>query len=436
MNIRIPLALVAMALLMAACTVSNAPPPAVTPQGDLRFLVDPRIGFQHPADPALNRKFDAIWQVALTGDPVDPRRRLTEMRTKNPDFLPAALAEAAIDIRQGLLDAAQTILQPLSDQLPDYTAAHVYDAEIAIARNNTRRAYEIYRALSQRPDAPPTVAERLPVLQNRLMEELFTAARSATDEAAIPILREALTINPAAPRARIALANRLIARKNYDEAMQALDPVISSSEFGKDEVQASLAEIEAGRGQFEQAIARYERLARGNRDPRYTRRLEQIKEDWNAANMPPQFQRAIDTDAVDRADLAVLMYWKVSSVRFAQNLGQPPIAIDIEGVPGRDEIIRAIAIGLYDVDPVTRRVSPLRPINTSTLTRLAARLLLLRGASCAKALPYERDELLRAQRILTACGVTDLSAATAPDAPAGGRTAAALLDEIEKVLAH
>ena len=435
MNRRILLVLVAATLLVGACAVTKTPPPAVAPQGEMRFLVDPRIGFQHPADPVLNRKFDAAWRFVLAGDFVEARRLLTEIRTKNPDDLPAALAEAAIDIRQGQLDAAQMIVQQIEDQAPDYTTARVYDAEIAIARNKTRRAYEIYRALSQQPDAPPTVAERLSILQRRLLEELFTAAQGASDEAAIPILREALTINPAATNARLALANKLIARKSYDEAMQVLDPVISSPEFDKDEVQESLAEIEAGRGQYEQAIARYERLARSNRDSRYARRLEQIKQDWNAANMPPQYQRAIETDAIDRADLAVLIYWKVSSVRFAQNLAEPPIAIDIEGVPGRDEIIRAIAIGLYDVDPVTRRVSPLRPINTSTLTRLAARLLLLHGASCAKSLPYERDELLRAQRILAACGVTDPSATAAPDAPASGRTAAALLDEIEKVLA-
>ena len=442
MNRRILLVLVAATLLVGACAVTKTPPPAVVPQGEMRFLVDPRIGLQHPVDPVLNRKFDAAWRFALAGDFVEARRLLTEIRTKNPEDLPAALAEAAIDIRQGQLDAAQTIVQRLEDQAPDYTAARVYDAEIAIAQNKTRRAYEIYRALSQRPDAPPTVAERLSILQSRLFEELFTAARSASDEAAIPILREALTINPAATNARIALANKLIARKSYDEAMQVLDPLISSPEFDKDEVQESFAEIEAGRGQYEQAIARYERLWRSNRHPatvpiasRYARRLEQIKQDWNAANMPPQYQRAIETDAIDRADLAVLMYWKVSSVRFAQNLGQPPIAIDIEGVPGRDEIIRAIAIGLYDVDPVTRRVSPPRPINTSTLARLAAKLLLVCGASCAKSLPYERDELLRAQRILAACGVTDPSATASPDAPASGRTAAALLDEIEKVLA-
>ena len=149
-----------------------------------------------------------------------------------------------------------------------------------------------------------------------------------------------------------------------------------------------------------------------------------------------QYQKAIESEAIDRSDFAVLLYWKVTSVRFEQNLSAPPIAIDIEGVPGREEIIRAIAIGMYEVDPVTRRVSPLRPINAATLTRLAARLLLVRGASCARAVPYERDDASRAAKILAACGISDPSAAGPSDAPVSGRTAAALLDQIEKVLGH
>ena len=43
------------------------------------------------------------------------------------------------------------------------------------------------------------------------------------------------------------------------------------------------------------------------------------------------------------------------SIRFAQNVPTPPIAIDIADIPGRDEVIRAMALGIYPVDPVTRR---------------------------------------------------------------------------------
>ncbi|HEV8660189.1 MAG TPA: tetratricopeptide repeat protein [Thermoanaerobaculia bacterium] len=434
MNRRTTLALVATTLLMASCANLRTKPPTETPKGENRFLVDPRMGYSQKPSPAVEKRFETAWRSFIAGDYVDALRRFGDIRSKNPEYLPAELGEAAVEIAQGKFDSALALVQRAEDRAPDYTAARIYEAEIAAAQHRTRSAYDIYRSLSLRPDAPPTVAERVNTLQNQLFEELFAAAQTAPDEEAIRLLREALTINAGASNARVLLAHKLIARKQFEEARQVLDPLLSSADFDKTDVQEALAEIEVGRGQYEQAIARYERLFRLNRDARYAHRLEQIKQEFNAANMPPQVQRAIESEAIDRSDFAVLLYWKVTSVRFAQNLGIPPIAIDIEGVPGREEMIRAIAIGLYDVDPVTRRVSPLRPINTATLTRLAARVLLVRGASCARAVPYERDESARAEKVLAACGVSDPSGGVAPDAPVGGRAAAALLDQIERIL--
>jgi thioredoxin-like negative regulator of GroEL len=438
LNKRILLTLVGATTLLAACAGTGGAPATTTarPQSDNRFLIDPRIGESHPADPSLDRRFDAAWRFFLAGDYVEAHRRLAAIRSKNPGYAPAALADAAVEIKQGQLDSARAIVQHAEEQAPDSVAARVYEAEIVFAEHRTRAAFDIYRALAQRPDAPTTVAERLATLQSREFEELFAAAQGTNDEEAIRLLREALTLNAGASNARILLANRLIARKSYDEARQVLEPLVNSAEADKPEVQGALAEIEVGRGQYEQAIARYDRLARITRDPRYVRRLDEVKQEWSAANMPPQYQRAIESESIDRADLAVLTYWKVTSIRFAQNLGTPPIAIDIEGVPGREEIIRAIATGLYDVDPVTRRVSPLRTINASTLERLAGKLLLIRGASCARSVPYERDESLRAQKILAACAVNDPIANEPEDAPVSGKTAAAMLDDVETALGH
>lgn len=429
MNRRILSAIAAMALLMAACAGTRTPPPALTPRGEDRFLVDPRAGYTQTAPPQVERKFDSAWRFFLAGNDVEARRRVADIRLHYPEYLPAALAEAAVDIRQGQLDSARVIVQRVEDQAPDYTAARIYEAEIALAEHHARAAYDIYRALSERPNAPPTVAERVSMLKSRVFEELVVASQTAADDEAARLLREALEINASALNARILLANKLIARRSFEEARQVLEPVISSPDFDRPEVQESLAEIEAGRGQYQEAIARYDRLARSDSDPRFSRRLEQIKQAWTAANMPPQYQRAIESESIDRADLAVLMYWKLTSVRFAQNLGSPPIAIDIEGVPGREEMIRAIAIGLYDVDPVTRRVAPLRTVNAATLQRLAARLLSIRGAVCARSLP-DRD----AQRILTACAVTDPAGNVPPETPVTGRAAAALLDQVQRVL--
>lgn len=418
------MALVATALLVVSCGGTSAPAPSTTPAGEDRYVIDPRTGFGAPPNPAIEKRFDAAWRQFLAGNYPEARRRLAEVRAQNPEYLPAALAEAAVDLKQGDLAAARTIVQRVEDQSPDSVAARVYDAEIAIAERHDRIAYDTYRALARRPDAPPRTAERVSMLQTRVFEELFTSAQTAPEEESIRLLREALDINPGALNARVMLANKLIARHQLDEARQILDPVVSSPDFDTADVQQALAEIEIGRGQYQEAIARYDRLAR--RDPRYTARLEEIKEQWNAANMPPQYQQAIESQSIDRSGLAVLAYWKLTSVRFAQNLSTPPIAIDIEAIPGREEIIRAIAIGWFDVDPVTRRVSPARTVSAAALERLAAKLLIVRGAGCARAVPIDQ--------VLTACGISDPFASLPPDSPVTGRQAAGLLDQIEKAL--
>lgn len=424
------------ALVVAGCAGFGTPPPLPAPKGEARYLIDPRIGYPRTVAPAVDRRFDTAWRAFLTGDYADSRRRLADLHSRNPEYLPASLAEAAIDIVQGQVDAAAGIVTTAEARVPEYTAARVYEAEIAVARHDTQRAYDLYNAIAQQPNAPSTVADRVKMLRDRLFNELFTAAQNAQGPEATRLLREALAINAGDTTARIQLASHLIAERSFDEALQVLGPIVNSPDAGKPDVQAALAEIEVGHGNFQAAMNRYERLERLTHDARYARRLEQIKEAWNEANLPPQYQMAIESQAIDRADFAVLLYWKVPSVRFAQNLGTPPIAIDIEALPGREEIIRALALGLYDVDPVTRRVSPNRLVNAAALTRLGARALLIGGASCARSVPYQRDETLRAQSILAACGISDPSATVPPDSPVTGQTAAAMLDQIENKLTH
>lgn len=415
------------AVLAASCTPVDTPPPAVTPpQGDDAFLIDPRTGYSTTIPPALDQQLEAAWRFFLAGDEAEARRRTLALRTKQPDFLPAILLEAALEIRAGRFDAAQALIDQVKRREADYLAARVYEAEILYRDRQTRRAYEAFRALAADPNAPPTVRQRLAELETAVFNELFAAAQSATDaNESVRLLREALTLQPAATEPRILLAQRLVAARQFEEARREIDPVLNTS-ADRTEVQEILAEVEVGRGRYQEAIVRYDRLARRTRDPRYAQRLEVIKEEWSRANMPPHVRQALESPALTRADLAVLLYWTVPSVRFAQNLGAPPIAIDIENVGGREEIIRAIAIGMYEVDPVTRRVSPFRQVTAERLARHLARLLVVRGAPCARGIPQDR--------VLTACGVTDPLTKWSPDDVVTGRDAETLLQQIAKAL--
>jgi len=419
------LILLAMVIVAARCAPVDVPPPAVTPEGEDRYLLDPRTGYTGIVTPQLAKRFDTAWRYGLAGNAPEARRRLDEILKTNPEYVPAILAESALEIKAGRYDAARAGVAEALDRVPDSIAARVYEAEIALRSGQTRVAYDLYREIAARPDAPPTASERFAQLQETIFNELYAAAQTASDAEAVRVLREALAINAGAIDARILLARKLVAQRQFEEARKELDPLLDTV-ADRAEIQEMLAEIEVGRGRYQEAIIRLDRLARRTKDPRHERRLEEIKEEWSAANMPSHFHTALASTALTRAELATLLYWTVPSIRFAQNLGAPPIAVDIEEVQGREEMIRAIALGLYDVDPVTRRVSPFRQVTASRLSAILARVLMVRGATCARGLTHER--------VLAACNVTDPLATYPPDAIVTGREAQRALDQIAKKL--
>ena len=418
---------VAVALVLAACTTTApAPlPPEVLPAGEDRYLIDPRTGAAETLPPTVATHFEGAWRYALAGQEAEAQRRLDLVRTTHPESPPATLLQAFIDIRGNRLDDARRAIARVQESDPDNLPARVYQAEIALRDGDARLAYDLYRRIATMPGAPETAAGRVTELEARLFNELVAQAQGASDAEAIRLLREALTFNTGAIEPRIVLAQKLIAQKQFDDARRELDPLLNVAP-DRPEVQEILAEVDVGRGRYQEAIVRYDRLARRTKDARFERRLEEIKNEWSAANMPAHYRAALNSAAVTRADLAVLLYWTVPSVRFAQNLGTPQIAVDIERLAGREEIIRALAMGLFEVDPVTRRVSPHRTVSAGRVSQHLARVLVLRGAPCARNVTPDR--------VLSACGVTDLTATHSSDATVSGRDVHRALEQVAKAL--
>jgi Tfp pilus assembly protein PilF len=408
--------------VLAACTTTAPPPPIVAPQGDDRYLIDPRTGFDAALPPPVAQKLETAWRYALAGNVTEAERNLAELRQRAPELEPATLIEAFLAIRAERYDDARRLLASVN---PEGLVARVYQAEIAYREQQTRLAYDLYRQLAALPDAPAAARERVTELEGALFNELYASAQTAPDTEAVRLLREALTFNAGAIEPRILLSQKLVAQRQFEEARSELEPLLNTAP-DRPEVQEILAEVDVGRGRYQEAIVRYDRLARRTKEARYAQRLEEIKNEWSAANMPAHYRSAADSLAVTRADFAVLLYWTVPSVRFAQNLGTPQIAVDIENVPGREEIIRALALGLYDVDPVTRRVSPYRTIAASRMSTLLGRVLAIRGAACARGIPTDR--------VLSSCGVSDPLATYSPDAAVSGADVRKALEQVAKQL--
>jgi tetratricopeptide (TPR) repeat protein len=413
--------LLAALLLLAACGPTAAVmPPAVTPGEEDRFFPHPLTG--RTLAPPVGERFEAAYRYAMAGNEAEADRIIAELRQRNPDVLvPSLLLDALIDVRAGRLDDAVAALQSVREREPDNAVARVYEAEIAFRQKQTRIAYDLYRQLPGVPHA----AERLRELEGALFNELYAAAQTAPDTEAIRLLREALTFNAGAVEPRILLAQKLVTQRSFDEARREVEPLLDTAP-DRPEVQEILAEVDIGRGRYQEAIVRLDRLARRTRDARYQRRLDEVKSEWSAANMPSHYRAAMESSALTRAELAVLLYWTVPSIRFAQNLGVPPIAVDVQDVSGREEIIRAIAMGLYEVDPVTRRVSPYRTVSASRFSAHLARVLVLRGAACARGVAQDK--------VLSACGVEDPAAGRTPDTTITGREALRYLEQLARKL--
>jgi hypothetical protein len=392
--------------LFLACPSANVAPPIVEPQGDARFLIDPRIGFNQPAPP----QFENAWRYFLAGNDLEVQKGVASM----PGYAPATLLQAAVDVRSGKLDEASALIA----RLPSWTASSVYAAEVALARGDVRGAYRMYQQIANPPEIS---AARTADLQKRLFDQLVA-------ENSIASLREALELEPGATAARMLLVQKLLVTKSWDDARRELDPILNTADVDRPDVQEALAEIEVGRGLYQQAIVRYDRLVKRTNDPRYTNRLNAIKEQFTLANMPPQYQHAMESDAITRADFATLLYWTVPSIRFAQNVA-PPIAVDLDAdVIGREEMIRAIGLGIFPVDQVTRRASPNTSLTAIATVRATARALAVRGAGCA------REGGNDPQKVLAACGINDPTIGTTPDAPVTGRFASDMAEQIEKLL--
>ncbi|MEO8032845.1 MAG: tetratricopeptide repeat protein, partial [Acidobacteriota bacterium] len=262
--------LLVIAALVAACAAP--PPPVVTPRGEDAFLVDPRVGYDRaPAVPRAADDLEAAWRFFLAGDYERAHLRLVELRKRDAHYPPADLVDAAIAMRQGRLSEARTLLE----NVPSYTAANVFRAELAYQEHDTRRALTLYRDVLRSPGAPATAATRVAELEKTLFDQIYHDALAASDSDAIPLLREALLLQPGARDARVLLAQKLVAVKHFDEARRELEPLLAGGDADRTDVQQALAEIDAGHGRFQEAIVRYDRLAHREHDPKYTRRVDE-----------------------------------------------------------------------------------------------------------------------------------------------------------------
>jgi thioredoxin-like negative regulator of GroEL len=421
-------ALLLMIVTIAGCATTAPPVGPATPPANTNLL-DPRSGWSSALSPASARRFDEAWRDFTSGYFDSANRKLDAILKREPGAAPALLAKAAIAIERNELDVAGNIVGDLRATHPSYLAAEVYAAEIELARGEIAKADALYAEIARRPDMPSAVTARALDVRRRWFDELMRrAADNREDPRSLIYLREALAIDPSSSNARLELVRRLVASKRFEDARREIDPLLKTTDVERNDVQELAAEIEVGAGRHQEAIQRLERLARLTRDERIEARLATVKREWREANLPMQYRRALESQAITRADLSVLLYWNLDSIRFAA-VGEPPIAVDLANVIGREELVRALALRLFQVDPITRRVDPLRTVTASSFARTLMRVAALQRRACAEG--AESLDSSGQIRALERCGVSAGVLLDGPDAPVSGRQAAQVIERFE-----
>jgi tetratricopeptide (TPR) repeat protein len=353
---------------------------ATAPQGPPRdsFPLDPRAGLTGPFENSVARG----WKALLAGDASGAER----------EFRRAAASKNAPTSRAGAIGGIEALvlsrrsaeaIEPCTELLArgEPTAPLLSACGEARARTaDPVGAVELY-------DRAASAAPNLPGLASRAEELRRAAAGALLDEAA----RDAEAGRREEARRQIARAlgwssrsaetlvragdveceagDRERALEYYREAM-AIGGVDTAVEEKAGDIALELQDYGA-------AVAIFDSLA--SRSPRFAGRAAEARLAFRVANWPDAEREAARTRRLTRSGAALLVWWVFPEVREARIESAGIVATDVLERKDSRAMIRAVSLGLLEVDPDTHRARPDAP-----LTRVvAARMLLLLAARLA-----------------------------------------------------
>jgi hypothetical protein len=384
-----------LAVLLAACTTA-APPPRREPERprpatldvareEEAYLLDPLAGYGGAGGEAGRRAVTAAHAALLReGDVAAARRAAEELLAADPGFAPASVLIAQADHLENRWPAVVERLLPLGDAQPTYTASQLLLGRAAERVDDPALAYAAYRAVASRN---PLAFERTGVLHPKAVavvsDRLRRELRANDLEAA---RRQLVLLREWAPAELATLeAARDLAVASGDRTAE----LAALRDLGRRERTRELlerqADLEFEVGDPGTGLALVQEIAAEDpNDPEAAERLASAKFRWRLSLLPPGVRAVAAKPELDRAELAVLLYWLVPDVRY----GRPSsgrIATDVLDHPQREEIVRVVNLGLLDVDSTLHRFSPRASARRGTALRSLSRLLTRSGGiACLK----------------------------------------------------
>jgi hypothetical protein len=364
--------------------VARAPQPLVLDQADRSYLIDPLEGYARPVDPDLRDRLRNVWRDLLEmGDAEGAVRVGSEMLEEDPEFFPAQVLIAQVEFADGEDRRVVERLLPVGDAMPTYTASQLLIGRASERLGDVPLAYSAFRAVARNPLAFKRAGELHPraleIVSNRLDEALRTQ-NTVEAETQLGFLRswapsETLTVEAA----------RKVARALGDRAAElAAVKELASRRPGERALLERRAELELEVGDPSAGLKIVQDLAARNpKDPAMAEKLDSAKFRWRLSQLPRGVQEVAAKPELNKADLAVLLYWLVPDVRNSRPTAGR-IATDVLDHRHREEIVRVVNLGLMDVDPTLHRFSPGAQVRRGFALRVVLRALARFGkGACA-----------------------------------------------------
>lgn len=345
------------------------------PAEERAWLIDPLEGAPVTVDPDREGQLRDAWQRLLERSDVEgARATAAEILESDPDLAPAQVLAAQADFAQGLHRQVIDRLLPVSDRSPAYAASQLLLGRAAEEAGDVPLAYAAYRAIGARNAlARQRLGEIHPrameILSNRLQEALRTGQLEQAQQQ-LDLLQSwapsevntmegarALAVARGDQAAELAAVKNLVARKPEDRDLLER----------RAELELTVGDPGAGLQIVQDLAARYPN------DPELAQMLDMAKFRWRLSMLPRAVQEVAAKPDLDKADLAVLLYWLVPNVRYARPTAGR-IATDVLDHPHQEAIVRVVNLGLMEVDSL-HRFSPGAPVRRGAGLRVLVRTL-------------------------------------------------------------
>jgi tetratricopeptide (TPR) repeat protein len=394
------LAKAALAVLLAHGCASAPPAPARD-----HFPLDPREGLTGPFVASVGDG----WQALLAGDAARAGKEFAKA-SSGPSARAGAIGSIEALVAQGrsaeALAGCQAQLAKPDATLPLDVAC----GEAQARAGSPVEAYELYaRAASLAPGRPGLAARAQKLLAEATDATLVQADRDASIgrfEAARAGVARAIAWNPHSAQVLVRAAGVECAAGEKDRALQYDREALALGGLGVDE-RANAGRLALEVGDDAMAVSIFDALAA--EEPRFADEAAGARLAFRMANWPEAERQAARARRLTRAGAASLVWWMFPEVREARVAGSV-VATDVLERRDSRAMMRAVSLGLLDVDGDTHRARPDAVLGRAAAAQLLLRLAgVLRGAdagpACLRGSPGPWRGSADAIRLAAACGL-------------------------------